>query len=339
MLNSNIRTLIEDYSKKWNVGENIQVEIWHISVWIGDNSEISYWFLQNNWKRVIPAWLIESIEDWLELVSILESNRKKVWIVLSLSDIYKVTPNEREILKWKYASTIWLSSIFKAIGIDSGLIDFYGEYLEKWKIVVQSDWTKAIYNKIANIKNRYPRKTPETVYNEKGYILFNVEIWEYYWLILYSDWCFNNNHEILQYWIPLLIWEKEKCLATQCWPAVAWIHRQISNDDTFEIITIDNKNDIAIHTKSLRWQELMRVLYWKLSTFLTPINVWQVSFVDNHWLEVEKRGYEQLKKMCIEKLIQWWFESAKIHWEEEYLFVGNNEIVITCGLWVCNFNF
>lgn len=338
MLNSSTTEAINDYATDKNVWKIIDVEIWHVSVWLSKDNQVSYGALRSDWSRVIPKWLIESILDGFELVKILEKNKKQVNIVLSLSDIHKVTPENREILKTLYPISNWLIDLFHEIWLDPEVIKQYSDYLKRWKLVVQSDWQKSIYNKLLNVKERYPRKSPEQNYNEKWYIVFSVEIWEYNWLILFSDWCLNDKYGILQYWIPLLIWEKERPQITQCWPIVAWIHRQISLDNNKEIITVDNKYDPTIQVKSLRWHELMKVFYSRQTAFLTPINTWDLSFLYNHWQTSEKQNFTDFKDKCTKKLIEWGFVSAKIHWENDYLFTDNNTNVISCDVSACNLN-
>ncbi|MFA5916739.1 MAG: hypothetical protein WC850_00710 [Candidatus Gracilibacteria bacterium] len=341
MLNTSTRDSIQEYAENGKVSKNIQVEIGHISVGLNQNEEVKYGQLQGDGERIIPKGLIESVCDGFELVDILNTCKKDVGIVLSLSDIYGVSKNEREKIKGKISTLSGLGQIFENIGFEKQLIEFYKEYIDNGRIIVQSNGTSSIYNKISQVKERYPRKSPETIYYEKGYILFDVITHGYHGQVLYSNGCFNNLDPVLQYGIPLLLGEEGKTLATQCGPTVTGIQRQILKDFPTDIITVDNKKDGGIKTKSLRGQELLKIFYGKQSGFLTPSKLGELSLLHNHNgddIEKQQDDYNTFKSMCINKLIEGGYESAKIYGENELLFIKNNKSNMSCNLGICNLN-
>lgn len=249
-----------------------------------------------------------------------------------------VSTKEREIMKYVLEKEKWLIWIFKSIWFESDFLEEYKSYLLEWNIILQSNWTSSIRNKIAQIKDRY--KNPEKIFEDKWYLLFEITIWDFSWIILFSKWCFEDEHNILNNGIPLILWEKGWILATQCWPTVTWIQKQtIWNRKDLNIITVDNKNDLSIKTKSIRWQELLKVLYWLSSWFLTPINHWKLSFIHNYWKKEIEYDYKYFLEKCIESLMNSWYDSAKIYWSNDYLFLQDwKDNNIECDLWLCNIN-
>ena len=107
------------------------------------------------------------------------------------------------------------------------------------------------------------------------------------------------------------------------------------NNKLNRIITIDNPKDTSIRTKSIRWQLLLKLLYWKDSSFITPESYWNNSYLwpINSWRKLE---FDELLKLSLESLLNSWYDEVQILWDSNLLINSWDNLNPSCNLWICN---
>lgn len=339
MFGSNIRNWLKDFSWdnpwKWI---RFNIELWHSPVWLSHLWHVHYWALRN-WIRVIEEWIVESVIQWLYIWRELRKEyNRKVHLIVSLSDLHWVTHEERLKIKDLIKSTEYpLIDILCRYWVDENIIWDFEQWIKLWDVVLQSEWTSKISSKIHKLKDDFKKKWAERFFEEHWFLLFEVKLWEYRGLILFSSECFNWN-DILKQWIPLLFWEQNESQSTQCWPTVAWIQQQVLwNNHLNRIITVDNFKDTTIRQKSLRGQLLLKLFYWKHSSFITPNIDWVNEYI---WpvQNITRLNYQELIKLSVISMKSSGYDEAKILWKQELLIDWKNKTEWICDLWICHLN-